>query len=132
MEKRHFTRVDYHVHAEVTIDGTTFPVDVENLSLKGMLARSERDLPYGSLAGITISLPDVSPPLKICLDAKVVRREGDEVGFAFDRIELESFTHLRNIISIYNGDADSVMDEFAHFVEDKVHEEDERDKTDAD
>lgn len=132
MEKRHFSRVDYHVHAEVTIDGATFPVDVENLSLRGMLARSERELPYGSLAGITISLPDVSPPIKIHLDAKVVRREGDEVGFAFERIELESFTHLRNIVSIYRGDADSVMDELAHFVEDKVHEEDEKEKVDVD
>ncbi len=116
MEKRHFSRVDYHVHAVITCDGDIIEADVENLSLKGMLVRSERQLPLGKRAGITISLSSVSPPIVIRLQGEVVRSQNRELGFNFERIELDSFVHLRNIVSICKGDADSVMDEFIDFV----------------
>ena len=116
MEQRHFSRVEYHVHAVITCDGETIQADVENLSLKGMLVRSDRQLPQGKKADITISLSDVSPLVVIQLKGEVVRSQEGELGFNFERIELDSFIHLRNIVSICKGDADSVMDEFIDFV----------------
>jgi len=116
MEKRHFSRVEYHVHAVISCDGETIQADVENLSLKGMLVHSDRQLPLGRMADITISLSDVSPPIVIRLKGEVVRSQNWELGFNFERIELDSFMHLRNIVAICKGDADSVMDEFIDFV----------------
>jgi hypothetical protein len=121
MEKRHFSRVDYHIHAVITCDGETFQSEVENLSLKGMLVRSERVLPQGKPVAITITLSSVTPPVEIHLNGLVVRAQGGELGFAFDRIELDSFVHLRNIVAICKGDADSVMDEFIEFVGTNAH-----------
>jgi len=116
MEKRHFSRVDYQVHAVITCDGETVEADVKNLSLKGMLVHSDRELPLGKKADISISLSNVSPPIVIQLKGEVVRSQTGELGFNFERIELDSFVHLRNIVSICKGDADSVMDEFIDFV----------------
>ena len=128
MEQRHFSRVDYHVHAVITCNGDSFPADVENLSLHGMLVKSERVLPVGSKVEITISLADADPTVEIHLNGIVVRSQEGELGFKFERIELDSFVHLRNIVSIAKGDADSVMDEFIDFVGSNVHAADDREK----
>jgi hypothetical protein len=128
MEKRHFSRVDYHIHAVISCDGEIIQADVENLSLKGMLVRSERMLPVGKQAGITIVLANSTPPVEIHLNGLVVRAQEGELGFTFDRIELDSFVHLRNIVSICTGDADSVMDEFIDFVGANAHGDDRKGK----
>ncbi len=128
MEQRHFSRVDYHVHAVIACDGDSFPADVENLSLHGMLVKSERVLTVGSPVDITISLADADPPVAIHLNGVTVRAQEGELGFKFERIELDSFVHLRNIVSIAKGDADRVMDEFIDFVGANVHAADDRDK----
>jgi hypothetical protein len=128
MEKRHFSRVEYHIHAVITCDGETIQAEVENLSLKGMLVRSDRVLPEGKPVAITITLSSVTPPVEIHLNGLVVRAHGGELGFAFDRIELDSFMHLRNIVAICTGDADSVMDEFIEFVGTKSHAAEKPDK----
>lgn len=128
MEKRHFSRVDYHIHAVISCEGETIQADVENLSLKGMLVRSDRMLPHGKKAEITISLSSVSPAVEIHLNGLVVRSQDGELGFSFERIELDSFVHLRNIVALCKGDADSVMDEFIDFVGANVHGSDQRGK----
>jgi len=128
MEKRHFSRVDYHVHAVIVCDGETIQAEVENLSLKGVLVRSDSILPMGKEAEISITLSNVSPPVKINLVGQVVRAQEGELGFSFNRIELESFIHLRNIVSICKGDADSVMDEFIDFVGSNAHAADREEK----
>lgn len=121
MEKRHFSRVDYHVHAVMTCDGETFTADVENLSLHGVLVRSGRAIPMGKQIEMTISLSGITPPVEIQLCGQLVRAQGDLLGIKFDRIDLDSFVHLRNIVSICKGDADSVMDEFMDFVGASLH-----------
>ncbi|HZV81932.1 MAG TPA: PilZ domain-containing protein [Geobacteraceae bacterium] len=128
MEQRHFSRVVYHMHAVITCNGDSFSADVENLSLHGMLVRSERVLSCGKQVEITISLVDAVPPVEIHLNGVVVRSQEGELGFRFERIELDSFVHLRNIVSIAKGDADRVMDEFIDFVGANVHAADDRKK----
>jgi hypothetical protein len=121
MIKRHFTRVEYHVAATISGAGSSFSSMVENLSLKGVLLRTDQRLPLGQPVDITISLLNSTPPVELHLKAVVVRSTEGELGCRFDKVDVDSFTHLRNIISYTKGDGDAVMDEFIEFVEENAH-----------
>lgn len=122
MEKRQFSRVDYHVHVVVSFDGESFPADVENISLHGVLLRSGYHFPLGRQLELTLSLASTTPPVEIRICGESVRQEGNLLAVSFSKIDLDSFVHLRNIVSICKGDADSVMDEFMDFVGSRAHE----------
>jgi PilZ domain-containing protein len=117
MEKRRFTRVDFVINALVKYDATAFRGEVENLSLHGIFIKTDQSMPVGTTADITICLAEMEPEILINLSARVVRVGDGGIGFKFDRIDLDSFTHLRSIISYRKGDADSVMTEFTDFLE---------------
>lgn len=116
MKQRQFSRVDYHVNAVITCDSDSFPATVKNISLHGVLVQCERIVDIGKLAEITISLVTADTPIEIRLNGVVVRSGDGELGLRFDKIELDSFVHLRNLVSIAKGDADGVMNEFIDFV----------------
>jgi hypothetical protein len=117
MEKRRFTRVDFVINALVKYDATAFRGEVENLSLHGIFIKTDQRMPLDTTADITICLAELEPEILINLSAKAVRIDDGGIGFKFDRIDVDSFTHLRSIISYRKGDADSVMNEFTDFLE---------------
>src|SRR6266568_2540522 len=117
MEQRRFSRVDFVINALVKYDDTAFRGEVENLSLRGIFIKSDRVLEIGTPAEITIGLTSVEPEIVIQVDATVVRVEEGGIGFQFAKLDVDSFSHLRSIISYRQGDADSIMDEFVDFME---------------
>ncbi len=122
MEKRRFSRVDFTVKALVASGDAAFRGEVDNLSLHGIFIRTDQRLPLGATAEITIGLADVEPEIVIHVSATVARHTPEGIGFEFGKIDVDSFTHLRSIISYRKGDADIVMDEFINYVERKYAE----------
>src|SRR5512137_1868711 len=106
MEKRQFSRVDFTVKALVTADTTVFRGEVDNLSLHGIFIKTDQQLPLGSAAEITIGLAEVEPEIVIHVTGTVARHTPDGIAFEFGKIDVDSFTHLRSIISYREGDAD--------------------------
>ncbi len=123
MEKRRFSRVDFTVKALVAAGATAFRGEVDNLSLHGIFIKTDQRLPVGTEANITIGLADVEPEIVIHVAAAVARLTPEGIGFEFGKIDVDSFTHLRSIISYRKGDADIVMDEFINYVERKYADE---------
>ncbi len=123
MEKRQFSRVDFTVKALVAAGTTAFRGEVDNLSLHGIFIKTDQRLPLGTESVITIGLADVEPEIVIHVTATVARHTPEGIGFEFGKIDVDSFTHLRSIISYRKGDADIVMDEFINYVERKYADE---------
>ena len=123
MDKRRFTRIDFAINALVTCDDAAFRGAVENLSLHGIFINTDKNLPMGAKVAITICLTEMEPEIVINLSAKTVRIMDSGIGFEFEKMDIDSFTHLRSIISYRKGDADSVMNEFADYVESHVRNE---------
>ncbi len=123
MEKRRFSRVDFTVKALVAAGDTAFRGEVDNLSLHGIFIKTDQRLPLGTEVDITIGLAEVEPEIVIHVQATVARHTEEGIGFEFGKIDVDSFTHLRSIISYRKGDADVVMDEFINYVERKYAEE---------
>ncbi len=111
IEKRKFSRVDFKKEVEFSINGIKYFGEIENLSLKGAYLKTPYQLQMEDRVEMVIHLT-VGTEFDINLKGKVVRLTEDGVGIIFDRVDLDSFAHLRNIIAYNFGDDDVVMEEF--------------------
>ena len=101
-EHREFTRVHVKVLTEVMVDGRTIrSFDSQDLSLKGMLVRTEERLPPGTPCEVRVLLGDGS--VEILADGVVVRDYAEGFAGQFTRLlGLESYEHLKNLV-LYNA-----------------------------
>lgn len=116
-KQRRFTRIPFHVPAELEIEGEKFPCSLVNVSLKGALV----ELTYGAAptAGATCSVTiDLDPGsgARIRMDGDIAHQRGRQVGIRCDELDLESVQHLRRILEFNVGDESVVMKELGELV----------------
>ena len=123
MEKRRFTRVPFRPMAYVRWRDRNLKGTVENLSLKGLLVRTEESLPVGCIADITIYLEGTRTRLdkSLNLRGEVRRSEGGAISVEFREMDVETFGYLRDVIAFNVGDGDRVTEEFCSAVARKRH-----------
>lgn len=111
IEKRKFSRVNFKKEVEIFVNGSKYLGEIENLSLKGAYLKTTHPLKVDDPVEIIIHLT-VNTDFDVNLKGKVIRLTKDGAGIVFDPIDLNSFSHLRNIIAYNFGDDDLVMEEF--------------------
>ncbi len=114
-DKRHFSRVGFKVSALLQSDGTAIKGEVKDVSLRGMYLMTEEIIAPGSPVEITIYLSSTDPPIVINVSGVVARLVPGGIGCAFDKMDVDSFTHLRSIISYQGGDESKAMAEFTDY-----------------
>lgn len=112
MERRKHTRVPFEVTATVQTGGTAISGTVDNLSMKGMLLATSETLPAGSPLMIRINLSGSSSELFISLRGRAIRQTEAGAAIEFVEMDLDSFTHLRNIIAQNSGAPEAVYQEY--------------------
>jgi hypothetical protein len=120
---RRFSRVPFRVNATVKTADRQFYGNVENLSMNGMFLYTVERLPEGEPVEITIVLSGTSPELFVGFTGRVSREAENGIGFSFEKIDLDSYTHLKNIIAYNCEDAEKVMEEIYHSIDEKFTEE---------
>lgn len=120
MSTRKFSRVPFHVVATATAGGRSFQGKVSNLSMNGLFLETSERLADGEAAELVIALEGTEPKISVSFSGKVCRITDTGIGFHFEKIDLDSYTHLRNIIAYNIADAEKVMDEIFTNIEDKI------------
>ncbi|RII28125.1 MAG: PilZ domain-containing protein [Geobacter sp.] len=120
MSTRQFSRVNFRVAATIKTAERQFQGNVENLSMRGMFLLTEERLAVGDMVEITIVLNGTSPEISVSFDGKVCRATDNGLGFSFEKIDLDSYTHLKNIIAYNIDDAEKVMEEIYHSIDAKI------------
>ncbi|MFZ5649152.1 MAG: PilZ domain-containing protein [Bacillota bacterium] len=120
MEKRSLSRVLFNTKAIVRCRGTELDGEVENVSLNGMYIRTQQKIPIGEMVEITMHLAGDTSSLSINLEGKVIRSAEGGIGLMYQKVDLDSFIHLRNIVSYNSVDSDRVMDEFLQFIKKNI------------
>lgn len=127
MEKRNFSRIPFKIEAHFDYNGKNIRGEVENLSLKGMLLKTDVRPEVDTLLPISIVLTegkeedDDSPALHI--RGRVVRQTPEGIGVFFDEMDLESFSHLSKIIEYNSGDPEKVKNELIDYIRKNLTEE---------
>lgn len=108
MEQRKFIRVPFKTEASYAIAGEAYTAKIEDISLHGAyLLPISPFIPHmGLKMQVKISLIGSSSKLSLQLDARVVRIDEHGFGVTFQEIDLDSFIHLKNIVTLYSGDVD--------------------------
>ncbi len=120
MGTRKFSRVRFNVEATIKVGERQFQGGVENLSMTGMLLVTDERLAEGEAADITIVLTGTSPPISVNFNGRVSRIDGNGMGFVFEKIDLDSYMHLKNIVAYNIDDAEKVMEEICHSIDEKL------------
>ena len=119
MSTRKFSRVQFNVGATVRSGDRQFHGAVENLSMTGMFLVTNEQLEEGDTADITIALTGTLPEIAVNFTGVVTRLTEDGVGFTFEKMDLDSYMHLKNIIAYNIDDAEKVMEEIGHSIDEK-------------
>jgi hypothetical protein len=115
-EKRNFSRVEFRVSALLQSDGVALKGEVKDLSLHGLYLETNEQLPIGTPVEITIYLSASPDPVVINVSGSVARLMPGGVGCTFEKMDIDSFAHLRSIISYHAQDESKVMSEFTSYV----------------
>lgn len=119
MSTRKFSRVRFNVAATIKSEDRQFQGAVENLSMTGMFLVTNEQLKDGDLVDITIVLTGTLPEISVDFKGIVTRIAENGIGFTFDKIDLDSYMHLKNIIAYNIDDAEKVMEEISHSIDEK-------------
>lgn len=119
MSTRKFSRVRFNVAATIRTAERQFQGAVENLSMTGMFLVTNEQLADGELVDITIVLTGTLPEIAVNFNGIVSRIAEDGIGFTFDKIDLDSYMHLKNIVAYNIDDAEKVMEEIGHSIDEK-------------
>lgn len=98
-ENRKFTRIEIKTSTLVTSNGVETQVEIVNLSLGGACIQSKTPLKITTGNQLILSFiftGEVNGILNI--EAKLLNQVKEQYHIRFDTMELESFTHLRNLI----------------------------------
>jgi hypothetical protein len=120
MSTRQFSRVPFRMAATIKTPDRQFQGSVENLSMRGMFLVTDERLPMGDQVEINMILSGTSPEISIDFNGTVSRVSDNGLGFYFDKIDLDSYTHLKNIIAYNIDDAEKVMEEIYHSIDEKL------------
>ena len=116
LERRNFSRVDFKVSALLQSDGVALKGEVKDLSLHGLYLETQEILPIGTQVEVTIYLTATTEPIVINVSGTVARLVPGGLGCSFDKMDVDSFAHLRSIISYQVGDESKIMSEFTDYV----------------
>lgn len=119
MSTRKFSRVRFNVGATIRSADRQFQGAVEDLSMTGMFAVTTGLLVEGETVDIAIVLAGASPEIEIHISGVVTRIAEDGIGFAFEKMDLDSYMHLKNIIAYNSDDAEKIMEEVCNSIDEK-------------
>jgi len=120
MSTRKFSRVNFQVAATVKAAARHFHGEVDNLSMSGMFMVTGEQLQPGETVDISIILNGVTPEINVRITGKVSRIAENGIGFTFEKTDLDSYTHLKNIVSYNTDDADKITEEIQHAIDEKI------------
>lgn len=103
-ERRQFWRSAFQAPARVICNGREYPVQLHDVSLKGALV--EHDGAWAAYAGQSCHLRlALGAGAVITMVSRVAHIEGHHIGLHCDSIDLDSITHLRQLVERNAQDA---------------------------
>jgi len=103
-------RVDFQTQIVVNVSDSPIHMDADsrNLSLKGIFVETTADVPVDTRCQVQVFLAGTTEPRPLSMNGTVVRKEPSGIGIAFDSMDLDSYTELKNIVRYNSADPDEI------------------------
>lgn len=118
MRQRRFRRIPFGAQVTVACGHNTRVCELIDLAMKGALLASDSELPFllGDRCSLCINLP--GGPISLNFEAELVHHEGGHYGYRFISEDLATLTHLRKLIELNTGDAETTRNELTTWLKD--------------
>jgi DNA-binding response OmpR family regulator len=96
-EKRRFRRVSLQLKVKVDFEGKQFDGETINVSLNGLLMRTNAEIPTGSRVWVSFSLTDQGEPV-VCAGTIMRALGGNRTGVLLDQLKTEDSMRLQDFL----------------------------------
>ena len=111
---RRRTRVAFNTLVTInSAEGALVDLSSRDISLKGVFVLTKTLWPVDTPVDIKILLTGSTSKLLLSMKGIIKRREPDGMGVDFTEVDIDSFAHLRNIVSYNTGDTEVVDEEIS-------------------
>lgn len=115
-DRRRFKRISFDARTELTQGDKSWPVQLIDLSLKGLLI--ERPSPWlGDPDQSFIVDIHLNVDIDVQMEVRLTHDDHNHLGFVCEHIGLDSVTHLRRLIELNLADHDELERELAALIE---------------
>ena len=115
-EKRKRSRISINLNVIINFDGFKINTQTIDISLKGIFCKPHESVKAGKICSVLIWLTEEE---KIEVKGQVVRSTSDGMAIDFQKMDIDSFSHLYRLIRYNCNDPDKLDKEFKYpaFVE---------------
>ncbi len=117
-EQRKFSRIPFKSEVYLDVAGESVTGKLLDICLKGALIEESNDR-FSARAGETVDmkLELADSDIELKFSCELVHREGTHLGFRFLETDVESMTHLRNLIELNLGDSGQIHEELSSLID---------------
>lgn len=101
--RRAFTRIFFDAETVINQGERSWPVELVDISLHGLLIKDPGDLKLLSGQALDVCI-HLAGELEIHMHVHISHQEGDRLGFVCDDIDIDSITHLRRLVELNTAD----------------------------
>ena len=103
--RRRYTRVEFSTRIVLTASSAKIEAmgSSKDLSLKGVFVDTDIKLAQGIECDLKIFLTGGVEEIELSIRARVARVVDTGLGISFESMDLDTYTHLKNIV-LYNGE----------------------------
>jgi hypothetical protein len=101
-EKRKYSRVGFATELRVQIKADGKEINLEgssrDLSLKGIFLSTETKFSCGTKCSVMVCLTGSIEKIELLMKGTVVRNSDNGMGIVFDSMDVDTYSHLKNIV----------------------------------
>lgn len=116
---RYFSRIKFTTQAHLEVNNSIHELELLDISLRGALLRSKTHLPLGKGTCCTLRIHLPTSHITLSFTAELVHLHENNLGFKFFDADIDTMTHLRNLLGNNTGNPDQITHEL-HFWLDSV------------
>ncbi|MDY0131557.1 MAG: PilZ domain-containing protein [Desulforegulaceae bacterium] len=99
-DRRQGKRVTFNTEIYLKTPSQIFRLEgsSKDISQKGVFIYTDNEIPLDTICEIKIILSGSSPPVVLDIIGTVARKTSEGIGLEFKEMDLDSYTHLKNIV----------------------------------
>ncbi|MBF6030697.1 PilZ domain-containing protein [Pseudomonas sp. P115] len=115
-DRRRFRRIAFDATTELGQNGREWPVQLVDLSLKGLLVQRPEPWLGDSTQPFDVDI-HLDAETDVRMQVRLTHDDHGQLGFVCEHIDLDSISHLRRLIELNLGDEEELHRELAALLE---------------
>lgn len=109
-KRRNGIRVEFETEVSVTVEGmeNRYKGSSKDLSMRGVFIKTSQTLKENTPCQVTIKLQGLEEDMVLNMEGRVVRVSADGYAIFFDSVDLDTYTHLKNIVRYNSPESDDI------------------------